>query len=105
MKFVFSSSWNGDLDEDFQMVENVQQLIKICMEQGLNSVIVEGGLQTLEYFLATGLVDEVHQIQSKSMVLGAGINGPQFESAALGLDKVSHTENERDFITVYKRKS
>lgn len=105
VKFVFSSSWNGDLDEDFQRVENVQQLIKICMEQGLNSVLVEGGQQTLEYFLATGLVDEVHKIQSKSMALGVGITGPQFESAALGLDKVSHTENESDFITVYKRKS
>jgi diaminohydroxyphosphoribosylaminopyrimidine deaminase/5-amino-6-(5-phosphoribosylamino)uracil reductase len=104
-KFVFSSSWSGDLNDDFQRVENVQQLIQICMEQGLNSVLIEGGLQTLEYFLATGFVDEVHKIQSKTMSLKSGICSPHFESVQLGLEVVSQTENESDFITVFRRKS
>lgn len=103
VKFVLSSAWSGDLDDDFQKVENIQQLIKICMEDGLNSVLVEGGLQTLEYFLANGLVDEVHKIQSKSMALGVGIKGPQFDHDLLSLEIVSYTENESDFITVYNR--
>lgn len=108
-KFVLSAStdneesFEGYLD-GFQLVSNGNQLVQQCMERGLNSVLVEGGLQTLNHFLTESLVDEIHVIKSKKRVLSTGIMSPEFHLDDLGLQSVLITENVDDLIFVYRRK-
>lgn len=101
VKFVLTSLVeNGPID-GFQVVQSAEELIEKCLELGLNSVLIEGGLQTLNHFLSRGLVDEIHRLRSKSMVLTSGIEGPKFNTSQF--EKGLTSENDSDFITVYRR--
>ncbi len=101
VKFVLTSLAEKGPIDDFQVVQSAEELIEKCLEQGLNSVLIEGGLQTLNHFLSKELVDEIHLLRSKSMLLTSGIEGPKFNSSQFEKGLIS--ENDNDFITVYRR--
>lgn len=101
VKFVLTSLTEKGPIDGFQVVQSAEELIEKCLEQGLNSVLIEGGQQTLNYFLSSGFVDEIHLLRSKSMVLTSGIEGPKFNTSKF--EKGLTSENDSDFITVYRR--
>lgn len=105
LKFILSTNLENEVNPtDFQVVLNANHLIETCLLQSLNSVLVEGGLQTLNHFLAEKLVDEVHVIKSKNKFLSEGVKSPALDIHDLGLEKVLESENEDDLIFVYRRK-
>lgn len=52
------------------------QLVDDLYQQGVQSLIVEGGRQTHESFLAAGLYDEI-RVETAPMVVGDGTRAPQ----------------------------
>lgn len=57
------------------------QLCSRLYEMGIQSLLVEGGAQTLQAFIDTGYWDEALVITNTGMQAGTGINGPQLSGA------------------------
>jgi len=49
---------------------------EILLEAGLNSLLVEGGLKTLELFLNEGCWDEIHVLENPTLRFGKGTPAP-----------------------------
>lgn len=56
--------------------EMVKDWCHDLLEQGLNSVLVEGGRQTLDVFLQSGVWDEIHTFCNLSLSLNQGTYAP-----------------------------
>lgn len=56
------------------------QLIDDLYHQGIQSLIVEGGLKTHESFLAAGLYDEIHVETNQCQTVADGTRAPQLPS-------------------------
>jgi diaminohydroxyphosphoribosylaminopyrimidine deaminase / 5-amino-6-(5-phosphoribosylamino)uracil reductase len=94
---VFNHQLNLALEgvEQIQFKEN--QLIKIinqyCFENGIQSILVEGGLSTHNYFIENNLYDEVRIIKAPKTFL-SGVEAPNFpvqkanESYEIGNDEI-----------------
>lgn len=54
----------------------VQEICDFCFEQNLQSVIIEGGRQTLQSFIDAGIWDEAHVFKT-SVILNKGISAPK----------------------------
>jgi len=65
--------------------EFLPQLLQDMHKRGIQSVIVEGGAQTLKFFIASGLWDEA-RIFKATRTFGKGINAPELKG------KLSFTE-------------
>lgn len=65
-------------------------------ELNIGSVVVEGGAQLLNSFIAAGIYDEIRVFKSKSIHLNQGIKAPQ-----LDLDPKSEFDLENDFLISY----
>lgn len=57
--------------------ELVGQLLRVLYEEEIQSVIVEGGKQTIESFISCGSWDEAHVFESEQ-VIGNGVHAPEF---------------------------
>lgn len=58
----------------------VPQIIKALAGMNVQSLLVEGGAQTLQAFIDSGLWDEARIITNESMYIGKGIEAPQLRS-------------------------
>lgn len=78
-------------DEDF-----IPQLIKYLFDHKIQSVIIEGGSQTLSMFIQKGLWDEARVFESPR-VFQHGIAAPVIQGKLIGRDNIS-----ADTLSVYK---
>ena len=58
------------------IITDPQLVLNFFYEKNINSVLVEGGAQTLKYFLNSGCVDEIHQFQHREIAWERGIESP-----------------------------
>lgn len=63
-------------------------LKEISLQKNLLSILVEGGANTLNYFLENGHYDELRIIKNKNLLLGQGISAPEW--AVPGLQWNAH---------------
>ncbi|MDE3252610.1 MAG: bifunctional diaminohydroxyphosphoribosylaminopyrimidine deaminase/5-amino-6-(5-phosphoribosylamino)uracil reductase RibD [Bacteroidota bacterium] len=54
----------------------LQQVLQICYERGLQSILVEGGAQLLQHFIREGLWDEARIITNEKLFLAEGLSAP-----------------------------
>jgi diaminohydroxyphosphoribosylaminopyrimidine deaminase/5-amino-6-(5-phosphoribosylamino)uracil reductase len=66
-----------------------KQISSWAQEEGLNSLIVEGGAQTLNLFISTGYWDEARIFQGPSL-LKKGINAPEIKGRLVAETLVEH---------------
>jgi len=56
----------------------LSRLIEVLHQEGKQSLLVEGGAETLRRFYQAGLADELRVIRSKKVLLGQGVPAPNF---------------------------
>lgn len=54
----------------------IPDMLQYCQTEGISSVLVEGGPETLNRFIAAGMYDEIRIFTSKSLQLQAGLKAP-----------------------------
>ena len=64
----------------------IPTLLNFLFESNIQSLIVEGGTKTLNYFLETGFWDEAH-VYTGNKQFGDGVNAPDFNSSILFSEK------------------
>jgi diaminohydroxyphosphoribosylaminopyrimidine deaminase/5-amino-6-(5-phosphoribosylamino)uracil reductase len=80
---------------DFSGTKFIEKVIEKCYELGIQSILVEGGTQTIEYFRDANLIDSIIQIES-DMLLGDGIKAPNWRNK---LDKIQQL-GENNWIKI-----
>lgn len=87
----------------YQVTEDVslvQQMINGLYQQGIQSILVEGGAQLLQSFLDEGLWDEASVICNEQLAIGNGLPAPQLRNGHL-----VHTEAVfSDTISTFKNR-
>src|SRR5690606_23815145 len=76
----------------------VQEISDFCFEQNLQSVIIEGGRQTLQSFIDAGIWDEARVFKT-SVILNKGISAPKL----IDFQKTASVLIEEDCLWVYKK--
>lgn len=79
--------------------ENLPELMKKVREQGINSIMIEGGPTLLKSFIKEGLYDEI-RVESAPFALGKGLRAPELPD---GLKMVSRERCRDNIITVFRR--
>ncbi len=78
---VFSKSENTSIDNIFYQkipFENaIQEILKSLYEKEINSIIVEGGKKTLDYFITENIWDEIRIFKSPEQIK-KGVESPKF---------------------------
>lgn len=78
----------------------VEQILSLAHELNIQSIIVEGGTETLRHFIDTGQWDEARVIQGDKVVLEDGIREPLLSGAIsagaekLGSDTINYFRNK-----------
>ena len=73
-----------------------EQILKNLFEENIQSLIIEGGKQTLETFISTGFWDEA-QIFTSPKILNDGIRAPHISGA------IMHPNNiDQNRLTIYR---
>src|SRR5690554_6085418 len=75
----------------------VQEICTFCFENNLQSVIIEGGRQTLQSFIDAGLWDEARVFKSEPILLN-GIKAPEIISA----QKTTEQKIASDTLIIFK---
>ena len=57
------------------MVASIEELLRVCREEQLQSLIVEGGRQTLQSFIDSNLWDEI-RVETAPLCVGEGTPVP-----------------------------
>lgn len=78
----------------------VQQMIDALYQLNINSVIVEGGAQLLQSFIAAGLWDEARIITNEQLVVAEGLAAPKLANEV----QVSEQQIDTDRIVFYNNK-
>lgn len=71
----------------------LQQLIDDLYQQGIQSLIVEGGRQTHESFIEAGLWDEI-RVETGAMTVSDGTHAPQLPSNVILLSSEVYGDND-----------
>ncbi len=58
----------------------IDQLIQSLFEMNIQSVIIEGGAKTLQYFIDNGLWDEARVITNEELIIENGIASPEMKN-------------------------
>ena len=79
---------------------SLKKLIKYLWENGITSILVEGGTITHTYFLKQKLVNKIYLFKSKSIVLGK-LGYPSFNSSFLrGSKLISKIDFDEDILFI-----
>lgn len=84
--------------------DTVPALLNALYQLNINSVLVEGGAQLLQSFIAAGLWDEARIITNEQLTVGNGLAAPKLMSAVqtaeqiIGTDRIVYYKNS-SFIT------
>lgn len=81
VKCVLGHVPQEELPEGFETFESAEIMLDSLYERQIQSLLVEGGRNTLQYFIDNGLWDEAHE-ECASMVLGSGIEAPEMPQDA-----------------------
>jgi diaminohydroxyphosphoribosylaminopyrimidine deaminase / 5-amino-6-(5-phosphoribosylamino)uracil reductase len=79
--------------------ETVPALLKSLYQLNINSVLVEGGAQLLQSFIAAGLWDEARIITNEQLTVEDGLAAPELINAVttteqfLGTDRITYYQN------------
>lgn len=73
-------------------------LCEALQEEGINSLVVEGGPNTLQRFLDAGFADEIRILHSRTQYWGAGVRPPKFEGRLL--EKLSLHDDDLLIYTI-----
>ena len=76
------------------------QVIDDLYQQGIQSLIVEGGLKTHEAFIAAGLWDEIHVETNHQLTVVDGTKAPQLPT---GLSLYQYVESAGNTLSTYVR--
>lgn len=95
--------WVGPDPQRVVLTHNrpLPQLIDDLYQQGIQSLVVEGGRQTHESFLKTGLWDEI-RVETAPVTVTDGTAVPQLPS---GVEAYEETLYDRNLLVCYRRKS
>ncbi len=74
--------WSGPSPARFILSHDfgIDRLIQTCVEQNLQSLIVEGGRRTLQSFIDRQLYDEI-RVETAPLTVGGGTRAPQMPAA------------------------
>lgn len=76
----------------------IEQIANACFYMNLQSILVEGGAETIQHFIDENLWDEARVVTNKQMIIGEGINAPVLKNQF-----VYSSENiNNDEIIIYK---
>lgn len=78
----------------------IDQILQSLFEMNIQSVMVEGGSNTLQRFIASGLWDEARVIANKELIIENGIAAPEMKDFQLD----NQQEYAGDTINFYSRK-
>lgn len=102
--YVFTKSFNQQINNKHWIAlgnhvgaEFIHKAIEKCYELGIQSILVEGGSKTIQYFYEAQLIDELFRIES-TLTLNKGIEAPNFivqytDKLQMGLDNcIKHVQ-------------
>ncbi|MBR1733546.1 MAG: bifunctional diaminohydroxyphosphoribosylaminopyrimidine deaminase/5-amino-6-(5-phosphoribosylamino)uracil reductase RibD [Alloprevotella sp.] len=81
LKVVLGRVAEGELPAGWQAYADIETLIGSLHRQGIQSLLVEGGAQTLQSFIDAGLWDEAQE-ELSAAVLGSGVPAPKMPVGA-----------------------
>ena len=81
--------------------EILPQVLEICYQYPLQSIIVEGGAKLLQSFIDAGIWDEARIIQNKTLTIGSGLAAPILKDFELEDEYQIAT----DHISIYRNSS
>jgi len=92
--------WHGPNPQRIVLTRQrpLPQLIADLYQHGIQSLIVEGGRQTHEAFIAAGLYDEI-RVETAPLAVADGTRAPQLPAA---VELMSKKEYDGNTITVYR---
>lgn len=76
----------------------VPMILEYLHYEGILSLLVEGGKNTLETFIDSHLVDEIRRFTSKSLILNEGLKAPVINSQPSQIKDVCGKDNLETFI-------
>ena len=85
--------------EGFRAFDNVDSVLEYLYSEGKQSLVVEGGAQTLQAFLDRGLWDEI-RVETAPVTLAAGVRAPQLPD---GIELESQQDCDGQIIRVYRK--
>lgn len=62
-------------------VDIIPAILQYLHYEGIHSIIIEGGCDTIQRFIRAGMVDEIRRIVAETVRLNAGVKAPEFEGA------------------------
>lgn len=101
---IFNSKKNSEEDnvQYYQLpadADTIPALLKSLYQLNINSVLVEGGAQLLQSFIAAGLWDEARIITNEQLTVEDGLAAPELINAVttteqfLGTDRITYYQN------------
>ena len=87
------------IPEGFRAFDNIDSVLEYLYSEGKQSMIVEGGAQTLQAFLNRGLWDEI-RVETAPVTLAAGERTPQLPE---GIELESQQDYDGQIIRVYRK--
>lgn len=107
-RFVWSNGTN--FSQDYQLIKDSQtiilesntahDLVNDLYHHSMQSVIIEGGRQTLQAFIDAGLWDEAHQFMGTDVLLHNGLTAPILS----GTFELRHREMiKNDVLKIYRK--
>lgn len=81
-RLVLGSVAEGELPPGFTAFADIDTLLEALHDSGAQSLLVEGGAQTLQAFIDRGLWDEAYE-ELSTTVLGSGVPGPRIPVGAV----------------------
>lgn len=97
LKCVLGHVPQEELPEGFETFESAETLLASLYERQIQSLLVEGGRKTLQFFIDNGLWDEAHE-ECSAKVLGLGVEAPEMplddcEEEEIWNVKIKHYKN------------
>jgi len=95
--------WTGRNPRRFVLSHDntIDDILSTCREQQLQSLIVEGGRQTLEAFIRAGLYDEVRRETATAVTISDGTPAPTLPDDLIAIGQETYGTN---LIEHFKRK-
>jgi diaminohydroxyphosphoribosylaminopyrimidine deaminase/5-amino-6-(5-phosphoribosylamino)uracil reductase len=102
-RYVWSTRPLNKSIESFKWLETTEpnEVIQSLYDDGVQSVIIEGGAKTIQRFIETALWDEAQVFMATEVRLGNGIEAPNLPSVAM---LKSRQEIENDILKIYRAK-
>lgn len=91
----------ASVPEGFSAFDSIDAVLDHLYAEGKQSLIVEGGAQTLQTFLDRGLWDEL-RVETAPLVINEGVRAPQMPG---GIELESQQDYDGQIIRVYKKEA